>query len=717
MADEIAPTAFDSDSLESGLSQRNSVTAPLASPGTSTPTDVRSTIKRRASRHAILATADLVGPSADAAQRLPRVVSYTDGHPDGHPLEGAKTMEAGRPSRLFSKHSIREAMTSTYDSWRKHDISLALLMLLGAAGGIALATLTHVSSGAIVPSEGWFNGLHIAIGLIAGILGHWGERVAVSAARTYFASALLGDDGVALKHVVEAVKGSTIPALKGLFGDRARLRREKDHAVMGRRPNSLQFTASIGTVIGVLMPVIHVVLILGSEFSATTSDVTGFKCDVPVYGLSKNTDFSSQWITGADYYLAEMTTDSMASDIGTENFLAACHDVDGHPELPTFQTHEIVQALRFKVECENEPTFVGPAAYTGANAVMIGRTDFSLHMLTSTCTSAFCQINTVMYGYGTNGTMQKCVVSTQAVTTTGYANFERVGLAGRICYNFDADPNVQVMLPDADYTTLWRESVKTLNETTGRWPRGSWMGGLAFELPMDPPFDGYLPADYAEHIHTRLFGGMHRLLSANYDYSTQTECDGKGDTGAGQISVPSYAHAIGIAFGVVAIVLAVYTFSTERDIQLMVGVRNFRRAISALETPLRFAALLDRTQATGALVDMCDDTPEMIEAAALKLLVAMGGDVDVNGPTGHACISTIENVDVFSPVRMYKGRPNAALPAACTAKADSATRYAGLRRRGFHLASKWKPVLNQRKSRKNRRRAPPSEQIDDHCRN
>ncbi|KAJ3174064.1 hypothetical protein HDU88_000031 [Geranomyces variabilis] len=716
MADGFAPTHFQNDSLESGLSQRNSVTAPLTLPRTSTPTDGRpSKVKRRASRHAILATADLVGPSADAAARLPRVVSYSDGHP--HPLEGAKTMEAGRPSRLFSKNSFKETITSTYDSWRKHDISLALLMSLGAVGGTALATLTHVSSGAIVPSEGWFNGLHIAIGLIAGILGHWGERVAVAAARTYFASALLGDDGVALKHVVEVVNGGTISALKGLFGDRARLRREKDHAVMGRRPSSLQFTASIATVIGMLMPIIHVVLILGSEFSSTISDVKGFKCDVPDYGLSKNTDFStSQWITGADYYLAEMTTDSMASDIGTENFLAACHDVDGHPELPDFKAHEIVQALRFKVECE-EPIFVGPAAYTGANAVMIGRTDFSLKMLTSTCTSAFCQLHTVIYGYGTNGTMQKCVVSTQAVTTTGYANFERVGLEGRICYNFDADPDVQAMLPDAEYTSLWRESVQTLIEATGRWPRGSWMGGLAFELPMDPPFDGYLPADYAEHIHTRLFGGMHRLLSANYDSSTQVECDGKGKTGAGQISVPSYAHAIGIAFGVVAIVLAVYTFSTERDIQLMVGVRNFRRAISALETPLRFAALLDRTQATGALGEMCDDTPEMIEAAALKLLVAMGGDVDVNGPTGHACISTIENVDVFSPVRMYKGRPDAAPPAATTAKAESTTRYAGLRRRGFHLASKWKPVLDQRKSRKNRRRGLASEQIDDHCSN
>ncbi|KAJ3181756.1 hypothetical protein HDU87_000774 [Geranomyces variabilis] len=710
MSDRNAATGVDADSLESGLSNRNlssnrnSVSAPLTSP----PTDSRSSFKRRVSRQAsILATADLVGPSSsDVVQQLPRVPSFIAG--DGQQLETAKTMEAGRPSRLFSKSSMKDAITSAYDSWRKHDIWLALLMLLGAVGGVALATLTHLSSGAIVPSEDWFNGLHIAVGLIAGVLGHWGERVAVSAARTYFASALLGDDGVALKHVVEVVNGSTISALKGLFGDRSRLKQERDHATMGRRPNSLKFTATTGAVIGLMMPILHVVLILGSKFTPTTSDVTGFQCDVPDYRLSRNANFSTQWITGADLYLTEVRTDSFASQIGTESYLAACHDVDGHLELQEFRTHEIVQALHFKVECE-DTVLLGSATYTGENTQMIGRTDFSMEMLGATCTLAFCQLNTIMYGYGENATMHKCVVSTQAVTTTGYADFIRVGLAGLVCSNFDVDPEGDVMAPDLNFAALWSASVVTLNETTGRWPRGSWMGGLAFELPMDPPFDGYMPPDYAEHIITRLFGGMHQLLSANYDHATQIECDGQGDIGAGQISVPEYAHAIGITFGVVAILLAVYTFSSARDIQLMVGVRNFRRAISALETPLRFAALLDRTQAMGALVDMCDETPETIEAAALKLVVAMGGDLDVSGMTGHACISTIENVDVFSPMKMYKGRPDAAaLPVATAAAAEFATRHAVLRRRGFHLASKWKPLLDQRRKRRCKLSTTPS---------
>ncbi|KAJ3159718.1 hypothetical protein HDU86_001368 [Geranomyces michiganensis] len=674
--DTIAAMMMDADVLESGFAapppRRRSSAAlglglslsPEKTTATSTTTTTttttatsngRTTAKRRMSalapRNAILATSDLVGPSSSGDAAIATTVTLQAAA--NNKIKGMESQQ--QQSRLFSKHSIRDSVTSTFDSWWKHDMWLGLLLLLGFACGVALATLTHLSSGAFVPSEGWFNGLHIAIGLIAGMMGHWGERVAVSAARTYFASALLGDDGVSLKHVVNTVNGGALSALLGLYGDRQRLRKAKDHASMGRRPMSLQYTASVGAVIGVMMPLIHVILILGSEFHPTSSEVAGFNCDVPDYALSKTTDFGQQaWITGADYFLNEVATDGMSSTAGSETFIAACHDVDGHPELDSFQAAEIVQALRFEVECE-EAHLVGAATYTGDNPALVGSTDLLLQVLETTCTAAFCQMHTRLYGYGVNATTRDCVVSTQTGTTTGYAEFKRVGLAGRVCYNFATDAK-SMAPPDPNYAALWRQSVQTLNETTARWPKGSWLGGLAFELPMDPPFIGDMPAEYARHIHKRMIGAMHRLLSGNYDYSTQVMCDGKGDVGAGVIRVPGYAHGTGIAFGVVAIFLAIYTFSSERDIQLMVGIRNFRRAISALETPLRFAALLDRTEAMEAFGDMCDVTPEMLEAAAVKLVVAMGGDMDVGGSTGHACISTIENVDVFSPVRMYKGR-------------------------------------------------------------
>ncbi|KAJ3144976.1 hypothetical protein HDU86_001316 [Geranomyces michiganensis] len=175
---------------------------------------------------------------------------------------------------------------------------------------------------------------------------------------------------------------------------------------------------------------------------------------------------------------------------------------------------------------------------------------------------------------------------------------------------------------------------------------------------MDPSFEGSITSADASHIHTRLMGGLHRLLSGSYTTASQKLCSGKAFIGAGRITMVGRGHVLGIGFGTVSVLLAIFMFLTQRDIQLMVGARNFGRAISALSSPLRFAALLDRTKASGAFAGMCDDTPDALAAVGSSLLVSLGGDIYVGGRIGHACISTIENVDVFSTVRTYKGKPS-----------------------------------------------------------
>ncbi|KAJ3144977.1 hypothetical protein HDU86_001317 [Geranomyces michiganensis] len=174
---------------------------------------------------------------------------------DGQPntLHILASAELRRPSlvahhsRMFSKHSIRDAITSHFDSWRGHDIQLLLITLFGCVGGAGLATVTHVASGIVVPSEGWFNALNIAIGLLCMAVEQYCAMAVIAAAKSYTAS------------------------------------QGRAHAVIGRGVNGLLCTAAIGAVIGVCMPVLHVLVILGTKFDAELSEIHGLHCDIPDY--------------------------------------------------------------------------------------------------------------------------------------------------------------------------------------------------------------------------------------------------------------------------------------------------------------------------------------------------------------------------------------------------------------------------------------------------
>ncbi|KAJ3139832.1 hypothetical protein HDU90_008724 [Geranomyces variabilis] len=562
---------------------------------------------------------------------------------------GAEVFDAGPQS----KHSLRDSTTSPFDSYRIHDVHVAIVGVAGILGGLALAIVTHIASGVTVASEGWFNALHIVIGLICMTIERWAIAIVVFATRGYVVAALLGEDGIALNHVVNTVAGTATSALKSLYGDRVRLRKTGDYAVIGRRPNGLMCTAILGAALGACMPIIHVLLILFTGFNPALSKVANFRCDITDYSHEKPANFS-MWPQALDYFLAEVPTTALGSYAGTDVYLAACHDVDGHDELDAFQVEETVQGVCYKSHCQ-QTSSLGSTTYQGTSALNVGATDFSVETVTAACDDIFCSLRMRIYTYGVNATMTECVVSSQTVSISGTASFTRIGEHARSCRNFEVDTST---LGQADpyYAKIWAESIVTFTNAVGRWPHAAWMGGLAFELSMDPPFDGWATNEDADHIILRLMGGIHRLLVTTYDSSASVTCDGSGSLGAGMIVMPDFAHFSGIAFGVIAAVLAVYMFSSDRDIQLIVGLRNYRRAISVLTDPMRFAAMVDRTDLTGRFEDMCDETPQTLAATGSDVLVSMGGDNQVTGPIGHACISTVEAIDGFSPLRHYKGR-------------------------------------------------------------
>ncbi|KAJ3180901.1 hypothetical protein HDU87_001547 [Geranomyces variabilis] len=552
-----------------------------------------------------------------------------------------------------SKHSLRDSTSSAFDSYRLHDIHVAIVAVAGILGGLALAIVTHVASGVTVASEGWFNALHIVIGLICMTIERWAIAVVEFATRGYVGAALLGEDGIALNHVVNAVAGTATSALKSLYGDRVRLRKTGDYAAIGRRPNGLMCTAVLGAALAACMPIVHVLLILFTAFNPTVSKVAKFRCDITDYSQMTPSNFS-MWPQTLDYFLADVPTAALGSHVGTDVYLAACHDVDGHDELEAFQVEETVQGVRYESHCEST-TSLGSMTYQGTAPLVIGTTDFLVKTVSASCDDIFCALRMRLYTYGVNATVTECVVSSQTVSLSGKASFTRIGEHARSCEDFEVDVST---LDQADpfYAALWAESIVTFTEAVGRWPYAAWMGGLAFELSMDPTFNGTVTNEDAEHIILRLMGGLHRLLVTMYDSSATTTCDGSGSLGAGTIAMPDFAHYSGIVFGVLAAVLAIYMFSSERDIQLIVGLRNYRRAISALTDPMRFAAMVDRTDLTGRFQDMCDETPQTLAATGSDMLVSMGGDNQVMGPLGHACISTVEAIDEFSPLRNYKGR-------------------------------------------------------------
>ncbi|KAJ3021105.1 hypothetical protein HKX48_009200 [Thoreauomyces humboldtii] len=555
-------------------------------------------------------------------------------------------------SRMQSKHTIRDNPPSDFDKWHRHEYRLVSAAASGILGGVALAIVSHLASGATVASQGWFNAMHIVIGLLCMALGHFGTLVTIFATRAYVASSLLGDDGISLSHVALAVTGSSWSALECLINDRFRLRKDKDHAAVGRRPNGLLFSAIIRAGLAVGTPLLHVLLILGTNFTSTFSPVAQFQCDVPDYSHVLPINVST-WSRGFDYLTAEKPTSSLATVTGTEIYLAGCHDVDGHDELEIFEVYETVQALRLQIEC-GAPISAGNLTYSGAFPVPAGQTDIEIILESFTCQSDFCILNTQLNTFGTNASTTNCVASTQGVKMSGIANFLRKGFS-RVCQNFAAETNT-VAASDPSYMALFAASLQSVMTVTARWPRDAWMGGLAFELSMDPPFVGIVTAAESEHIVTRFVGGFHRMIAGTYNSPTQIACPGSGDLGAGVISIPLISRALGIAFGAMSVAIAVYMITSERDIQLIVSARNYRRAISALCDPLRFATMLDRTDATRNFSEMCDTTPETLAVAGSTFLVAMGGDCEVVGSTGHACITTVESIDSFSATKTYKGR-------------------------------------------------------------
>ncbi|KAJ3153678.1 hypothetical protein HDU86_005177 [Geranomyces michiganensis] len=611
-------------------------------------------------RRSILGTAELSGGGfADDGQddgELDNAESgdiLKDMESGGVPGAG-KSLSYSRSSARASKHSVKDAITSHFDTWRYHDIKIRIICVCGIVSGIALVLLTHVGSQATVPDVAWFNALHVAVGLVCLAVERCCALAAMCCAQTYTAAALLGEEGVSLHHVAQCF-GGVFSAMRCLFGDRQRLRKAQDHATLGRRPNGLVFTATLAFLVASTTPILHVLLVLGTHFEAHLSPLTGFRCDVPDYSTVQPVNFTN-FVRGADYYLSGITTASMVANIGSESFVVAGIDADGHSELTTYVVEEKVQALRVQVSCD-DPVSTGPSVYPGSRPVAAGITDYAIMSPTSECQDSFCLIRLVIVGFGSNGTKTDCVASTQTVSVRGLSTMLRVKGA-RSFLEFTINSDI-VEAGDPDYARLWRRGSEQLDEVVGRWPRDGWMGGLAFELAGDPPFNGNIDPDKATHIVYRFIGGLHRLTSGSYKQNGSMPCNGYAPLGGGKIGLPTYGHALGIAFGAGAAFLSLYTFTSERDIQLMVGARNYRRAVSALESPLRFAALLDGSEAAHAFSKMCDETPRALERVGAEMLVSMGGSMDVGGPVGHACISTVETIDSFSPTRAYTGRPAA----------------------------------------------------------
>ncbi|KAJ3153443.1 hypothetical protein HDU89_000468 [Geranomyces variabilis] len=383
------------------------------------------------------------------------------------------------------------------------------------------------------------------------------------------------------------------------------------------------------------MPLLHVFVILGTRFESSLSTVDAFHCDVPDFSntpLANVTTFAR----GLDYFLADTPTLSLATPSGLESLLAGCHDVDGHDELDSYIVKETVQGLRFQVDCQPSVS-LGRLTYNGAYPAPAGTTDLSIRVLSTMCDGDFCMTRASLDTFGADASTSKCVLSTQGISVTGMATFKRVGKGARTCSVFVADPE-SISDADPNYTRVWTESLATLKEATGRWPSSSWMGGLAYELAMDPPFNGSITTVDAEHVAKRLIAGLHRLVGSTYTAGVQSDCTGAGILGAGIIIIPGLSRTVAIAFSVLAITIALHTVTSSRDIQLTVGIRNYRRAISALSDPLRFAILLDRTDAAASFAGQN---------------VAIGGDCDVPGLTGHACISTIDRIDPFNQAKNY----------------------------------------------------------------
>ncbi|KAJ3161580.1 hypothetical protein HDU88_007313 [Geranomyces variabilis] len=609
---------------------------------------------RHGSRHSILGTAELPagdgeihdGIVGDAKEDIENALSIAGALPELPPQ-----MFHSKSSAKASKYSVKDTISSHFDSWRAHDIKVRVISLSGIICGVALAVLSHMGSSATVPSVGWYNALHIAVGLVCLAVERCCALAAVCSAQTYTAAALLGEDGLSLHHVAQCF-GGLFSAMRCLFGDRQRLRKAKDHATIGRRANGLIMTATAGFIIAAATPILHVLLVLGTDFESTMSPITGFSCDIPSYATVQPVNFTS-WVRGADYYLAGITTASMVANIGAESFVVAGIDADGHEELTRYQVEQHVQALRVQVACD-EPVMVGAAKYDGIRPVAAGITDFAILNPTAECQDSFCLIKFHLWGYGADGSKTDCVASTQSVSVTGLSTIIRVA-ASRSFSDFTI--NSEVVGPaDPNYASLWHRGAEHLDEVVGRWPRDGWAGGLAFELDGDPPFNGTILPEYANHIVYRFIGGLHRLTSGSYLHGGSVPCDGYAPLGAGTIQMPAYAHVLGLIFGGGAAALSLYTFISERDIQLMVGLRNYRRAVSAVESPLRFATLLDGSEAAHEFGKMCDHTPQALQRVGASTLVCMGGSIDVSGPVGHACISKVGAVDPFSATRSYTGR-------------------------------------------------------------
>ncbi|KAJ3149065.1 hypothetical protein HDU89_004067 [Geranomyces variabilis] len=571
------------------------------------------------------------------------------------PGDEASQMYSARPgsSRMQSKHSIRDQVKSDFDTWRVHDYQLGAMSIAGFAASLLLATVVQVASGATVKSEGWFNGMHVVIGLLCMAVAHFGNVVTVCATRAYVASALLtDDDGISLSHVKEAVKGSVIAAMRVLIGDRLRLRREKNHQAIGRRANGLVCSAGIGAALAVCMPLLHVFVIIGTTFTRVGSQMSGFHCDMPDYSKTAKVNVST-WIRGFDFLVMEIPTTSFLTVLpGGEAIMAGCHGVQGHDELQSYKVYQTVPGLRFGLDCEDVVP-IGNRTYNGGQPSPAGLTDFSIYFKSTPCDGDFCIINVNMLTWGTNASSVDCILSTRSVTISGYATFLRFDDGGRSCVDYNAEP-ATITDGDNHYQKVWAASVSSLTQANGRWPRSAWAGGLAFELPMLPPFVGAITKSQVELIMTRAIGGFHKLISGSYDSPETTPCEGHGDVGAGTIDIPSISSAVATAFAALAATVAIYMITSERDLQLMLGQRNYRRAISALEDPLRFAALMDRTEASQNFVNLRDKTPEALGKEVARYLVLIGGDADVSGPVGRSVISTVETVDPFADTRSYR---------------------------------------------------------------
>ncbi|KAJ3002910.1 hypothetical protein HKX48_002042, partial [Thoreauomyces humboldtii] len=560
----------------------------------------------------------------------------------GHPEQDRRGSMAQMSQSHRSKNSVRESITSPFDTWRAHQFRLTCCMAVGSFFGIVLAVLCYAAGNLTVPNESWFNGLHIVVAVICTVIGHWADLVVVFASRAYVAFALLGEDGISLQNVEQAVSGGAFTSLRCLIGDRLRLSRLGDHAAVGRRASGLLPAASIGILIAICMPLLHIAIVLASTFDAKASQFGGFECDIADFSNSSAIQLSTL-VRTVDMYLGETPTEAIVTFDADEYYIGACYDVEGHGELTAFSVSEIVESLRLNIVCDDAVP-VGISHYMGATPVPAGKTNFMVQRTSGTCDDGFCIMSVQVHGYGTNGTTTNCTISSQNIAIAGLATFSRAGLA-KACQVFEADPD-SATAPDPYYQAMWEASLATFTQVLGRWPTGSWMGGLAYELEAGD-FEGFMTPSQAEHIVLRLMGSFHRMLSSTYVPTNVRACTGTGNVGSGTIIMPVASQVLGIFFGVASLLLAGFTWSSERSIQLMVGSRNYRRSVSALDSPLRFAALLDRSKAMQTFSGMCDETPEVIAKTAGDALVLLGGDADVSGNVGHACISSVDEVDLF----------------------------------------------------------------------